>query len=204
MNKLKKEQERAEDVKEDQLLVELAQGGDLAAFDKLVLRHNKRLYNTVYYMTQNRDDSYDLLQDIFAKAYRSIKKFKGKSSFYTWIYTIAVNMTINHLKKKKRQAALSIDDETSGVHNDRVFVSQGAKTDPRREADLKILQKRLNEALMKLSKEHRTVVVLFDIEGMPHSQISSILGVSEGTIRSRLFYAHQNLQTQLEEFKNAL
>lgn len=201
---LKKEKQDTAEVREDDALVARAQEGDATAFDELVLKHNKRLYGLVYHMTQDREDTYDLLQDIFAKAYRSIKRFKGKSSFYTWVYTIAVNMTINHLKKKKRKATLSLDDEDSGVQNDSSIVDISSRTNPRREADLKILQKKLNEALMNLSEQHRAVVTMFDMQGMPHAQISKVLGVSEGTVRSRLFYAHRNLQSQLEDFKKML
>lgn len=201
---LKKEKQDTAEVRADDALVARAQQGDPKAFDELVIKHNKRLYGLVFHMTQDREDTYDLLQDVFAKAYRSIKRFKGKSSFYTWIYTIAVNMTINHLKKKKRKATLSLDDEDSGVQNDSSIVDISSRTNPRREADLKILQKKLNEALMNLSEQHRAVVTMFDMQGMPHAQISKVLGVSEGTVRSRLFYAHRNLQSQLEDFKKML
>ncbi len=200
----KKEQEQDVEIREDDALVKRAQEGDATAFDELVLKHNKRLYGLVYHMTQNREDTYDLLQDVFAKAYRSIKGFKGKSSFYTWIYTIGVNMTINHLKKKKRKFALSIDNEELGIINDPSLVDNTSYSNPRREVDLKILQRKLNETLMELSEQHRVVVVMFDIQGMPHAEISRILGVSEGTVRSRLFYAHKNLQSKLESFKNSL
>jgi len=200
----KKEKEEEQEVREDDALVIRAQEGDSAAFDELVLKHNKRLFGLVYHMTQNREDTYDLLQDIFAKAYRSIKNFKRKSSFYTWVYTIGVNMTINHLKKKKRKATLSLDDEDLGVKNDSAIVDLASRTDPRREADLKVLQRKLNEALKNLSEQHRAVVVMFDMQGIPHAEISRILGVSEGTVRSRLFYAHKNLKSQLESFKASL
>lgn len=191
------EEENLEDIH----LVKQSQEGDSKAFDKLVLKYNKRIYALVYHMTQDREDSYDLLQDIFTKAYRSIKKFKGKSSFYTWIYTISVNMTINHLKKKKKRANISLDDEDLALTNNSSVNEVTSNSDPRREVDLKTLQIKLNEALKKLSKEHRIVVTLFDIQGVPHAQISKILGVSEGTVRSRLFYAHRNLQSHLEEIK---
>lgn len=200
----KKELEQEIEIREDDALVKRAQEGEPSAFDELVLRHNKRLYGLVYHMTQNPEDTYDLLQDVFAKAYRSIKGFKGKSSFYTWIYTIAVNMTINHLKKRKRKFALSLDNEDLGIKNDPSLVDMTSYANPRREVDLKILQRKLNETLMELSEQHRAVVVMFDIQGMPHAEISRILGVSEGTVRSRLFYAHKNLQTKLESFKNSL
>jgi len=113
-------------------------------------------------------------------------------------------MTINHLKKRKRRQTYSLDDEDNGIQDQAANPATGFRADPRREADLQILQKKMNEALMKLSEHHRSVVVLFDIQGIPQAKISEMLGVSEGTVRSRLFYAHKQLQTYLEDIKNQL
>ncbi len=186
---------------EDVELVARAQSGDPAGFDALVVKYSPRLYGLVYNMTHNHDDTNDLLQEIFAKAYRSIAGFRGKSSFYTWIHSIAVNMSINFLKKRNRRPQMSLDDEESGLQNNRDLVEMTTSNDPVREADLAELQQRLNEAMMKLSHDHRAVVTMFDIQGMPHAEIAKILGISEGTVRSRLFYAHRQLQNFLEEFR---
>lgn len=181
-------------------LVARTQAGDPSAFDELIVRYSPRLYGLVYNMTSNHEDTNDLLQDIFAKAYRAIKGFQGKSSFYTWMHSISVNMTINFLKKRNRRAALSLDDVDNGIMNDPDFIEATSDHDPRHQANLGELQKRLNEAMMKLSHEHRAVVTMFDIQGMPHSEIAKILKISEGTVRSRLFYAHRQLQNYLQEF----
>lgn len=186
---------------EDADLVARAQAGDTKAFDELVVKHTPKLYGLVYNMTSNHEDTNDLLQDIFAKAYRSLKRFRGKSSFYTWIYSIATNMTLNFLKKRGRRRQMSLDDLDAAIENDKEFIEATSKTTPVREADLKELQRRLNAAMMELSDDHRAVVTMFDIQGMPHAEISRILGVSEGTVRSRLFYAHRQLQTYLDEFR---
>jgi RNA polymerase sigma factor (sigma-70 family) len=114
----------------------------------------------------------------FAKAYKSIGGFRGKSSFYTWIHSIAVNMTLNFLKKRGRRFHLSLDDVDASVQNDKEFIELTATSSPVREADLSELQRRLNEAMMKLSDEHRAVVTMFHIQGMPHAEISKILKVS--------------------------
>src|ERR687887_669268 len=106
----------------DQELVKRTQSGDAGAFDELVLKYTPRLYGLVYNMTSNHEDTNDLLQDIFAKAYRSIKGFRGKSSFYTWMHTIAVNMTINFLKKRGRRFSMSLDDVDSNIQNDKEFI----------------------------------------------------------------------------------
>jgi RNA polymerase sigma-70 factor (ECF subfamily) len=186
---------------DDALLVSRAQEGDTRAFDELVRKYTPKLYGLVYNMTSNREDTADLLQDIFSKAYRSIRRFMGKSSFYTWIYSISVNMTLNFLKKRGRYSKVSMDDVDSGIQNDPDFIeltTGGQNTI--REVNIHELQKRLNEAMMKLSEDHRTVVTLYDVQGLQHADISKILGVSEGTVRSRLFYAHRQLQSYLDDF----
>jgi RNA polymerase sigma-70 factor (ECF subfamily) len=191
----------ANPVNPDIELVARTQAGDPRAFDELVVKYSPRLYGLVYNMTSNHEDANDLLQDVFAKAFRSINGFRGKSSFYTWIHSIAVNMTINFLKKRGRRFQMSLDDVDLNIQNDKEFIELTATSSPVREADLGELQQKLNEAMQKLSPEHRAVVTMFDIQGMPHAEISKILGVSEGTVRSRLFYAHRQLQAYLEEFR---
>ncbi len=185
---------------EDLDLVSRAREGDTAAFDELVIKYTPRLYGLVYHMTSNHEDTNDVLQDVFAKAYRALKRFRGKSTFYTWIYSIATNMTLNFLKKRNRRRGLSLDDIDNAIENDKEFIELTSKSDPVREANISELQERLNMAMQKLSEDHRAVVTMFDIQGIPHAEISKILGVSEGTIRSRLFYAHRQLQTYLEDF----
>jgi RNA polymerase sigma factor (sigma-70 family) len=185
---------------EDRILVERAQAGDTRAFDDLVRKYSPKLYGLVYNMTANREDTADLLQEIFAKAYRALKRFQGKSSFYTWIYSISVNMTLNFLKKRGRYSKVSMDDVDSGIQNDPTFIEiTTANRDTVREVNIHELQKRLNDALMKLSEDHRTVVTMYDVQGLQHNEIAKILGVSEGTVRSRLFYAHRLLQSYLED-----
>ena len=185
---------------EDAQWVTRAQAGDPEAFDALVIKYSPRLYGLVYNMTSNHEDTNDLLQDVFAKAYRSIAGFRGKSSFYTWIHSIAVNRTINFLKKRGKRFHMSLDDVDMRIENDKEFIELTASSNPVREANLAELQQRLNEAMMKLSHDHRAVVTMFDIQAMPHAEIAKILGISEGTVRSRLFYAHRQLQNYLEEF----
>src|SRR5205809_148055 len=186
---------------EDQELVRRTQSGDASAFDQLVVKYTPRLYGLVYNMTSNHEDTNDLLQDIFSKAYKAIRGFRGKSSFYTWIHSIAVNMTLNFLKKRGRRFQLSLDDVDAGVQNDKEFMEATPTISQVREADLSELQRGLNEAMMKLSDEHRDVFTMYHIQGMPHAEISKILRVSEGTVRSRLFYANRQLQNYLDEFR---
>ncbi|MEX2579744.1 MAG: sigma-70 family RNA polymerase sigma factor [Verrucomicrobiales bacterium] len=182
-------------------LVQRAREGDTKAFDQLVEKYTPKLYGLVYHMTSNHEDTNDVLQDVFAKAYRALKRFQGKSTFYTWIYSIATNMTLNFLKKRNRRRGMSLDDVDLAIEHDKDFIEATSKSDPVREANISELQERLNMAMQQLSDDHRAVVTMFDIQGMPHAEISKILGVSEGTIRSRLFYAHRQLQTYFDDFR---
>ena len=152
---------------EDKELVSRTQDGDAGAFDELVVKYTPRLYGLIYNMTSNHEDTNDLLQDVFSKAYKSIRGFRGKSSFYTWIHSIAVNMTLNFLKKRGRRYHLSLDDMDASVQNDKEFLELTATSSPVREADLSELQRRLNEAMMKLSDEHRAVSRCFIFRECP-------------------------------------
>jgi RNA polymerase sigma-70 factor (ECF subfamily) len=184
----------------DETLVARVQGGDLAAYDHLVQRYKERVYATVYHMTGNHEDANDLVQDAFIKAFKSIGSFKRESSFYTWIYRIAVNRTLNHLKRGKNRFHFSLDDVDTHIQNDPDFVELMSHVTPRREVGLTELQEKLNEALQKLSESHRAVVVMHDVQGMTHADIAKAMKCSEGTVRSRLFYARQQLQGILSDY----
>ena len=150
-------------------------------------------------MTSHKEDTHDLLQEIFARAYQSLGKFRGNANFYTWIYQIAVNLTLNFLKKRKRRTGLSLNDLDSSVQNDPALVDTTHEANPEQQTNLNELQIKLNEAMQKLSEPHRMVVTMFDIQGLSHAEIARILKTSEGTIRSRLHYAHIQLQSALQD-----
>ncbi|MEM7391721.1 MAG: sigma-70 family RNA polymerase sigma factor [Verrucomicrobiota bacterium] len=185
---------------EDNVLVERSKDGDIFAYDELVQRYQGKIYSCVYNMTSNNEDAEDLVQDVFIKAFESLKKFKGKSSFYTWIYRIAINRTINYVKKRKRKQALSLNDDDLGIERDEAYIELSSKRSPMGDLTITELKEKLNMALQTLSDKHRTVVVLHDIEGVPHDEIAKIEGCSPGTVRSRLFYARQQLQAELAEY----
>lgn len=181
-------------------LVKAARRGDLSAYDELVRRYQERIYATIYHMTSNHEDANDLAQESFIKAYSALKSFKGGSSFYTWLYRIAVNKTINFLKQRKNKYHLSLNDLDVNAENDPDLVALISDKTPHREVGLTELQKKLNEALQKLSEPHRMVVVLHDVQGQSHEEIAEIMGCNIGTVRSRLFYARQQLQGYLNEY----
>jgi len=181
-------------------LVRRARNGDLHAYDELVQRYQQRIYATIYHMTSNHEDANDLAQEAFIKAYSALKSFKGGSSFYTWLYRIAVNKTINFLKQRKNKLHMSLDDIDFNAEHDPDLMALISHKTPQRDAGLNELQKKLNEALLKLSDPHRMVVVLHDVQGVSHEEIAEVLGCNIGTVRSRLFYARQQLQGYLAEY----
>jgi RNA polymerase sigma-70 factor (ECF subfamily) len=185
---------------EDLILVQNAQNGDVAAYDELVRRYQERIYSTIYHMTSNHEDAVDLAQETFIKGFQALKSFKGDSSFYTWVYRIAVNKTINFVKQRKNKTHLSLNDLDFNAEHDPDLVALVSDKTPRRDAGLAELQGKLNAAMQKLSPPHRLVVTLHDIQGLPHEEIARIMDCNVGTVRSRLFYARQQLQAYLSDY----
>ncbi len=184
----------------DLVLVQRAQQGDVSAYDELIRRYQERVYATVYHMTANHEDAADLAQETFIKGFQALKSFKGDSSFYTWVYRIAVNKTINFLKQRKNKSHLSLNDLDLNTENDPDLVALVSDKTPRRDAGLNELQEKLNGAMLKLSPVHRLVVTLHDVQGLAHEEIANIMDCNIGTVRSRLFYARQQLQAYLSDY----
>ena len=197
--------ERQQEAGADWSIVRRVQAGDVAAFDQLILKYRERLFAVVYNMTANREDTADLVQDAFIKAFQSIHRFGGQSAFFTWLYRIAVNSTLTHLRKARLRSFFSLeqvnenDQSTAEVIAALTDESNGAE----RGAFVRELQEKLNEAMMKLSIKHRTVVTLFEIDGLSHEEIAEIMSCSPGTVRSRLHYAKQLLQAELQPYLRA-
>lgn len=191
--------ERQQEADADLAVVKQVQAGDVAAFDQLILKYRERVFGVVYNLTANREDASDLTQDAFIKAFQSINRFQGQSAFFTWLYRIAVNGTLNHLQKAKLRRFFSLEkirDEEPVAGLIDQLADSGDSSD--RAACLGELQLKLNEAMQKLSIKHRTVVTLFEIDGLSHEEIAEITGTSVGTVRSRLHYAKQLLQAELQ------
>ncbi|MEM0965887.1 MAG: sigma-70 family RNA polymerase sigma factor [Verrucomicrobiota bacterium] len=184
----------------DSRLIERVKAGNIAAFDLLVHKYKKRIFAIIYNMTSNREDAADLTQECFIKAFRSLNRFKGRSQFFTWLYRIAVNATLSHLKRNRYRRFFSFESlNEDGISPD-LAAALSSKIQTERPLLLKELQEKLNEALQSLSPKHRTVVVLFEIEGLSHEEISEIVQTSVGTVRSRLHYAKQQLQSSLNTY----
>jgi len=193
--------ERLREADDDWNVVRRVQAGEVAAFDQLILKYRTRIFGVVYNLTSNREDAADLTQDAFIKAFQSIQRFQGQSSFFTWLYRIAINATLSYLRKNRTRSFFSLEriDESEPVSRE-VIEALTDKTGVERDSYVRELQERLNEAMQKLSINHRTVVTLFEIDGLSHQEIAEIMDCSVGTVRSRLHYAKQLLQAEMAAY----
>ena len=193
--------ERQLEADSDMTVVRQVQAGDVAAFDGLILKYRERVFGIVYNMTANREDASDLTQDTFIKAFQSINRFGGQSSFFTWLYRIAINSTLSHLRKNRLRSFFSLEtiDQDAPVSRE-LIAALTDKTGADRDTFVHELKEKLNEAMQKLSIKHRTVVTLFEIDGLSHQEIAEVMSCSVGTVRSRLHYAKQFLQGELGKY----
>jgi RNA polymerase sigma-70 factor (ECF subfamily) len=181
---------------DDHRLIAACLKGDTAAFGQLVRRYQDRLYNTVFRLVDNAEDAQDVVQDAFLNAYQSLDSFKGHSEFFTWLYRIAYNTAIS--LKRKHKVILSIDGARNGAGSveptDPSELSQPGHGLARAEEE-----RRIQQALNRLSPEHRVVVILKDMEGQKYETMAEILQVPIGTIRSRLHRARAELREILQQ-----
>jgi RNA polymerase sigma factor (sigma-70 family) len=192
--------ERQQEADSDWTVIKQVQAGDVAAFDKLMLKYRERVYSVVYNLCGNREDAADLTQTTFIKTFQSINRFQGQSSFFTWLYRIGVNATLTHLRKNRLRTFFSFEQFTEEAKSSEIVEALTDKTGADRDTFVKELQEKLNEALQKLSIKHRTVVTLFEIDGLSHDEIAEVMDCSVGTVRSRLHYAKQLLQAELQDY----
>jgi RNA polymerase sigma-70 factor, ECF subfamily len=185
---------------DDGELVRRCQRGDTIAFNELVTRYRGKIYAMIYNMVRNEQDAWDLAQDGFLKAWKSIGRFRGQSSFYTWLYRIMMNVTIDSLRRKQPGGEAEFDD-TIGLHN----IDPGSTTTPKTGAlpDQKMtgdeIRARIDAAIARLSPEHRAVILMREIDGMEYQEIADALECSIGTVMSRLFYARKKMQSMLKD-----
>ncbi len=188
---------------EDELLIQKTLDGQTRAFDELVRRHSRKLNAMLIAMLNNEADAYDVAQTSFLKAFHSLRYFKGQSSFYTWLYSIALNQARNFLRKRKRERdnSYSLDNDENGdpLEKNVDLSDTNRAADPVRQANIAELRQKLQRAISQLSPAHQEVINLCDIQGLSYPEISKIINISEGTLRSRLHYARRQLQGLLAE-----
>ncbi len=188
---------REDDV--DRALVDAAKQGDRAAFGKLVERYQRRIYALAYGIVRRPDDAWDVAQDAFVKAYRNLARFEGTAAFYTWLYRITYNLSIDALRERARRNTVDFEEARS---IDESLEREGFRLDddPDDMATRKELKRVLHLAMNKLSDKHRAIIVLREVEGLSYEEIADVLGISKGTVMSRLFHARQNLQALLKPY----
>ena len=181
-------------------LVKRSQAGDTRAFDVLVTRYRGRIYAMTYNLIQNETEAWDLAQEAFIKAWRALPNFKLDAAFYTWLYRIAHNVTYDWLRKKKIEGDGEFDDERT-EHR----AAPGSRTAPQgfdapdRAMKRDELGQRIQNAIARLSPDHRQAIVLREIEGHSYEEIAQMMQCSLGTVMSRLFYARKKLQDMLQD-----
>ena len=173
---------------DDRLLVAACLAGDKTAFDVLVERHRKQIYQVCYRFVANHEDASDLAQDVFIRAYRALDTFKGRSAFSTWLYRVAVNVCLNRVAARQRPVEALDEHE----HVDRT-------TEP---ADGAILRREraatVRAAIARLPRKQRATMILRMYHELPHDQIDAILGSSVGAVKANFFHALANLRKLLE------
>ncbi len=190
---------------DEAVLIEQCRHGDSAAMERLILRYQNRIYNAVLKICANVDDAVELTQETFVKVIENIDKFEARSSFYTWVFRIAVNLTLNHCKRSVRLGLRSLDADDG--ENDRQakaglkeLLYDDSSPEPAEVAANKELCELVVKALTKLDDAQRAVIVLRDIEGMNYAQIADVLDIELGTVKSRLSRARNNLREIMEAF----
>ena len=176
---------------EDLELILRCQRGDTEAFGQLVTKYRTKIFTMLCGMVRNENDAWDLAQEAFLKAWRSIHQFKGRSSFYTWLYRVTINVTVESLRKRSRRSEVELDDAIPS------FLPS-----PRANYERAEIRALVYAALAQLTPEHRAVIVLKEIEDLPYQEIADILNLSKGTVMSRLFYGRKKLESILRPIFN--
>ena len=179
----------------DSELVQQCQAGEMSAFQELVSRYHQKVYMVILGLLRHREDALEVAQETFFRAFRKINSFQGGSSFYTWLYRIAVNMAIDAQRRQKRNPLdfrENMDDLLEGQNE--------VAKDPFSDVHDRELRESLVKAINELTPEHKAVIVLRTIEGLSYKDIGEILGCSEGTVMSRLHYARKKLQDKLSAY----
>ena len=192
----KEEQQRYPEQGEDLRLIRAAADGDRDAFEALVRKYERFVYRTAYYAVGNAADAEDLTQEVFLKLWRGLSGFRGQSHLLTWLSRIARNACADHIRKKKRTVpteslSLAADD---GDAADRDLPDGDPLRDPMQATDQSENIRLVRRAMAMLSEEHRTLIILRDMEGYSYARLAAVLGLEEGTVKSRLFRARAKLK----------
>ncbi|MGQ9678786.1 MAG: RNA polymerase sigma factor [bacterium] len=183
----------------DEELVRRVKQGKIEAFEELVRRYERKVYNIAYRLLGNEEDATEALQDTFLRAYRFIPRFKFQSSFYTWLYRIATNVSLTKLRRRRKHETVSLDEPVKNTDNLMLDIPD-PNTTPEQAFEQKRLREQLQEAVEKLPAGYRTVVVLRDLEGLSNEEVSKVLGISIPAVKSRLHRGRMALREMLSQY----
>jgi len=182
----------------DRELVRESCRGEKEAFRELVERYQRKVLSVALGMTHNRDDALELTQETFVKAYENLRKFKGESSFYTWLYRIVVNLAIDSRRRDRRHPTVAIEDQPGGEDFSATLADREL-ADPFQQARAREIGSRVAQAISELTPDHKAVILLREVEGLSYEDISRVMQCSKGTVMSRLHYARKRLQARLRD-----
>lgn len=182
-------------------IIEKVLGGDANAFEELVLKYEKTVYNLALRMVGDRDDASDMTQEAFIKAYGSLSSFRGDSKFSVWIYRITTNVCLDFLRSKsrKQQVSLTVSDDDD---EDAQLDIPDPKADPEQQLMQKMSMQSVEEGLKTLPDKQRQILVMRELGGMSYAEIGKALSLEEGTVKSRIFRARKRLCTFLLDSGN--
>lgn len=183
----------------DAEMVKAVLGGDATAYRGLVEKYQGRVYAMVYGMIRNREDARDITQDAFVKAFNNLKSFRLEASFYTWLYRIAMNLAIDVTRKRKRREVSGFEEDIASRDEDGGISEAHHSDNPRKNLERKQLYDRIMDSLEKLPADQKQVILLRELEGLSYKEISDVMGIPEGTVMSRLFYARKKMQKLLAD-----
>ncbi len=185
---------------DEQVLVERARNGEMGAFRELVERYKKKIYYLSLDLTGNHHDAEDLSQEVFIKAYRSLKKFRGDAKFNSWLYRITVNTCISQ-RRKKSVSAMTLQEDFDGNSDQQYFAKETSFLNPEQSAEAGLMQQHIDNALQQLTRRERSIFVLRHYNDLSLKEIAQILKITEGTVKSMLFRGIQKLQKELSFYR---
>jgi RNA polymerase sigma-70 factor (ECF subfamily) len=186
------------EAEQDLVLVEQARSGDTQAFRRLVERHQRRAFAIAMGLLRDENDAREVVQEAFLRVYRGLDSFHGGSSFFTWLYRIVTNLSIDLIRKPARREA-ELDERHRVDEADIPLLSRVEGADPLDVVRRGEIADRIRDALDALPPYHRGVIVMREVEGMSYEEMAQVMGVSKGTIMSRLFHARQKMQRALAD-----
>ncbi len=192
---------------DDQELTARAQAGDPAAFRALFDKYHRRVFAVALGVVRDSDDALDVVQEAFIKAHKNLSSFRGNASFYTWLYRIVMNLCIDHTRRTKRARKVDFEEATAHLDSESDEITESSLSpkmlgqDPSRALLSKEIRDQVDRALSELSENHRTVLVMREVDGLSYEEMAEVMNCSKGTIMSRLFHARKNMQKLLRELE---